>query len=208
MAQRRLQLPGRLSRPDSAGRGFARFCQPRRSVRHRLQRHRVDRPAVEDHGRRRRCLLGAAGRFTRSEVLLDRAHHGSGLHQECRLRRAARRAALASDPRHRWRDGDAGAPAGGVSQYYRRLVRRHRRVLEGPLLRVGRGVIAGSRHRSAYPAHRDRHGAAGGDRGDRFRPGSPPACGFAAARAGRLCTQSLDPHPGLPRVAGNAGGDP
>ena len=36
----------------------ARFCQPRRSLWHRLQHRRGDRSALEDDGRRRRPLLG------------------------------------------------------------------------------------------------------------------------------------------------------
>ncbi len=78
------------------------------------------------------------------------------------------------------------------------------RFLEGPLFCPRLRLCARSRRRAAGAAGRDCARAHGRNRGHRLRPAAAPAWLFAAARAGGLCAQGVDPHSGLLRAAGNA----
>ena len=80
-------------------------------------------------------------------------------------------------------------------------------LLEGPLLRAGRRLRAGSGHPAPGAARRHRAGAHRGDRRRRLRPAAAPFRRRSAARSRGLRAESVDPHPGLLRTAGDVDGD-
>ena len=108
---------------------------------------------------------GTFRRRAPGEILLDRPDQRSGLPQARKSCRPARPVAVAADPGHGWRDGDASAAARRLGQPRRRLVRGHRRFLEGALLRARRRVRARPRRDAAGAAGRHRAGAHGRDCG-------------------------------------------
>ena len=123
---------------------------------HRADAYGIDYNIVEAIDQPWKTFEGGVGPYwglfdasRRGKILLDRGDHRPRLHQARRPRRPARRPVVIADPDHERGDGRAGFAVGGVRQRGRRLVCRHRRLLEGPLLRARRRFCARPRHRSS-----------------------------------------------------------
>ena len=208
LAERRLQFPRRQSRPHRAGRRHPRFRQPRRGLWHRLQHRRGDRSAVEDRGRRRRSLLGTVRRLAAGQILLDRPDHRPRLHQARRPRRPARAPAVAADPGHRRGDRHAGADARGVAPIWsapgaRPSSRSGRATISCPArpLRSGSAWCCSCRSSPSRWRGIEEIAAIAFGRPPRRLANSPPLVPEG------LRAESVDPHSGLSRAAGDAQGD-
>ena len=144
-----------------------------------------------------------------AEILLDRADHRSRSLEARRHRGADRRAAVAADPVARRRDRRPDRAARGRRPRRRRLVRDPVRLLERALLRDGRGVrLRRSRCVLLIPLIFIALERIEEIANVAFGTQAAPADRVAAARAGAAVrAEGFDPHPGLPRAAGDAQAD-